>query len=165
MSKRRQSDHVLDIYASNLHRNTGDRNYLTDLDGIAYSYENGRPKPKAFFENKYGKVTEINLQDSSIQVLKAMADQLSLPFFLCITYVDPTYFDAPMYYLEPLNKLASSYPTGWMTLRQFSKLGHQIRDVVWNKYEWIAELQCMLGELSDIHVEYELPAIKNRSGR
>ena len=136
---------------------------MSDVDNLEYSFGmDGSVVFNAIIENKFGMVEEINLQESSIKMLQALADKLSVPFLLCITYVDPNHFKIPMYYVLPLNQLATDYNTvGWLTVKQFSYFLHTIRDIKFNYLEWIPATQSTLGELSNDYMEYNLPIIRS----
>jgi len=157
MTKRRKSDHVSDTYASDMHRNLGTRCYYADADGIEYGYDNGKVVFHSIMENKYGKIENLNLQESSITMLKALADILSVPLFLVITFMDPKFFNVPMYYVHPLNAKAEQPNLGWLTVKQYSVFLHKVHGIQWNYLEWIAELQCTLGQLPNQYKEYPLP--------
>ena len=150
-----------DLPTLDTHRKLGDRCYMLDVDMLEYSYQDGIVKFAAVIDNKHGTAKMIKME-SSTKAQMELARQLVVPFFICINFIDPDFFDIPMYYLIPISDLAKvklNAPT-WMTIRSMSKFQAELRNKVWNKFEWSAIGQCQLGELPDVYKEYALPVFK-----
>lgn len=165
MTKKQHTPFFIDKFAIETHRLLGDRIYGTDIDMLEFTYHDGKPKFVAMVDYKHGNIQQVNSKAESLQVQIQLANTLQIGFFLCVTYLEAELFPTPMYYVVPINTIAKIKLSGytydgegvWMSLQQYSKFQHNLRDIMWNPYEHNVEAKKSLNELSDVVVKYPLP--------
>lgn len=104
----------------------------TNVDCFEYVYIDGVLILVAMVDYKH-KGESLSTRHSAIQCQALIARKLALPFFFTITYLDPAEYDVPMYYVIPVNQMATSKITQiegqWMTVRQYALWLHEIRGI------------------------------------
>ena len=146
MARHRNTPYDTNVAASDHHRVLGSHIYGADLDMLEYKYlSNGTIVPAAIIDWKYPG-DKLGMKYSAIQLQRAVADKLEVPFFMAITYLSDTY-PVKCYYVIPCNTLSIKYfykcvkPINgcWCSLQGFSKLQHALRSQIWNPDEVIDE--------------------------
>lgn len=167
MTKQQLTPFYTDTYAIDYHRKLGSRCYGLDIDMIEQTYENGKIKFITAIDYKHGNSYLINTSAAPIQAQFALTDQLSIGFFICITYLDPADFPIPMYFLIPMNDLARKLLQGyerhdngtWFSIKEYSKFQHLIRNLEWNENETDKNSGDKLSDLSEQIHHYRIPKI------
>jgi len=137
-----------------------------------FKYGEPDPVPVAMFDWKYpGK----SLSDKyvAIRLQRGTANQLKIPFFFAITYLDDN-FPIKCYYVIPINQFAKdkfalwTYPIEgkFLSIKQFSKIQHTLRKKIWDGDEVIEPANLLavgltppmcLKDLPDQTYPYTLP--------
>ena len=129
---------------------------MFNLDCIEYYYDNGARKRAALIDYKDGALKVWKFDDAFYAQIE-LANDLKLPFFHVLTYLDPERFAIPMYFVVPRNtdaknrfKFLNFDVNGkWMSIREYSKFQHWLRKLK-------PELNT-LNKLSDLRDQYQLP--------
>jgi hypothetical protein len=143
-------------YISDVHRTLGRKVLMSDIDQLEYHYEDQRIVLDAIIDVKEGHVGELHMT-SAIQAQKVLADQLGLPFFKCLCWLDPEKYEIPTYWVVPLNDPARAVFTAtkqdwngvYMSVYSFAKFQHYLRKMKADENE--------IGHLSKKVKRYELP--------
>ena len=130
MSKK-ENTNLRDNLPSIAHRDLGKRLYMADIDCVLYTYdENGKCKIVGLLDWKNPAAKEIDTWSSS-DAYMAIAHQMKVPLWYCITFLDPDKFAVPMYYLIGVDPLAkkSIWHHIWLSEYEYSLFEHQLRDL------------------------------------
>jgi hypothetical protein len=121
-----------DQIVSDTHYTLGSGLHMTNIDCLEYKWHQGKRVRVAIIDYKYPGQA-LSTQYDAIQVQAELAHDLQLPFFFVITYLEPTRFPVPMYYVIPINQMATivlpDLIGSWMSLQQYSRWLHQIRKI------------------------------------
>jgi hypothetical protein len=140
---------------SDIHYKLGSKLAMTNLDCLEYVWRNGKRLRVALIDYKHpGK--SLSTKYDPIQAQADLARDLNLPFFFTLTYLEPTDFPIPMYYVIPVNEMAAGKITNingkWMSVKEYALWLHKIRDI--NVPDKDIEL---VNNLSDQINKYALP--------
>ena len=152
------SDYHYDEFTSRYHRILG-KCFYTDIDCIEfdksfqeginmeYKYESNTIKPVAFIDYKYvADTTTVAL--GKLDAYKALANCMIVqtPVFVVFGYLD-IQFPVKCFFVKPENEsakgifdqLGKSHSGAWMSVRDFSRFQHILRNKDWNENEQIKD--------------------------
>ena len=152
--------HYTEFYDNQLYSDTirtlDRRLYNCNIDNIFWKYVDDIPVPVFIIEEKNGKAAIIR-QEESLRFQTSLANQLDIPFVICISYLEEA---IPMLYVIAGNNLAEKYiktsnwrgeVTGeWKSVAEYNDL------LLWMK----GLKQSEKNELSMLRMEYKLPKIE-----
>lgn len=124
-----ENTHLRDLLPLLNQRKLGRQLYMTDLDSLHFTYKNNQIVFSAIIDYKNSNVYEITDKPAAIKAQKHLANILNIPFFICITFLDPIIHIIPMYYLIPVNSIAKSCVPKhkWFSENDYSLLQHDLR--------------------------------------
>lgn len=140
---------------SDMHFRLGKAHKSTNIDCLEYKYVNGKRIRVAVIDYKYGTQKEgqypISLADDAMQCQLELANDLNLPFFIVITFLDTNVCDVPMYYVIYANNLAKSVFDSvgrrnngyWFSVRDYAKFQCLLRHIEpdENEIKWLSSIR------------------------
>ena len=115
---------------SDLHRQFGLGNNMTNLDCIEYYYLNGKRIRVALIDYKHSSTKYLSTNSDSVQVQAELAHDLGIPFFFSIPFIEPE-FAIPMMYIIPITNMAANLlanPIGvWMSIQEYALFLYSLR--------------------------------------
>jgi len=152
--------HKRDLLPSLFHRKLGRKILMLDIDCLEYQFKHGRIENVAIIDYKFPNIKNICADDLSNKVQINLANQLNIPFFIVITYLDTEEYSIPMFYVIAMNDIAKNMFAStkktkfWLSAFGYCRFQHFLRGINID-----LEREPELASLSKETAEYKLPTI------
>jgi hypothetical protein len=135
---------------------------MLDIDGLEFTYRDGRIVWVAIIDDKHGVAEKLSLRYAPMQAQLQLADDLKVPHFITVSYLHE---EVPCYFVigtndrarVALKEFGCQSDRDWFSVRRYSQLQHALRGLIWNAFEVDKHTGERLGELSDAVHPYKLP--------